>query len=114
MDMTAGSHTLACLQPLAETCTIALKSSERMMAPQRKTLANTQAGIWPCPQGCNLKVAKEATGKGLKCWICEEAASHEGRRRASRSLGTASHPDRRCDCLCGWALAVLWGLCFPA
>ena len=33
------------------------------MAPQRKTLANTQAGIWPCPQGCNLKVAKEAARK---------------------------------------------------
>lgn len=35
----------------------------------------------------------EATGKGLKCWTCEEAAGHEGRRRASGSQGTVSHPD---------------------
>ena len=27
--------------------------------------------------------------------------------------GTASHPDGRCACLCGWALAVLLGLFFP-
>ena len=88
--------------------------SNILLCISTKTLVNTQADVWPCPQGWNLKVAKEATRKGLKDWTWNEAAGHEGRRRASGSLGHSASPRGRCPCLGGWALALLLGLLFPA
>lgn len=53
--MTAGPHTLACLQPLAETCTISSETLRANDGSSQKDLGQLPSGHLALPPGVKFK-----------------------------------------------------------